>query len=113
MNTKYPEPVLLYATKVNQALEEMSFYKPGQPGAEIDPSILYESLCQRAFQLWLSGEEVILTEAQFEEAVRESLVYTAIGTLKELGMVDTILDENNKEVVFLTEAGKKAAEELK
>jgi len=50
---------------------------------------------------------------EFNDLLTEIIIGTSLFELKNKGLVDSYLDENNDEIFFLTELGKKIGDNLK
>ena len=77
-------------------------------------------LCDILTDKYIKGEldaedpvHSIFNREELMSFIEESLIHEDLDHLAELGLIDSIDDENNEELYFITEKGKKYVEELK
>lgn len=102
----YPEQVTNIALKIFECMkEDLDDYEIKWSKKNSVPIIE-----QFLFPKFLSGEELTLTVKEALNLFNKIQCDLSIISLKEKGLVDTIEDEKNETIIFLTERGKKEAE---
>lgn len=108
----YPENVQEISEKVYDCLKkeivEMTNYDPGW----FKP-ICIEHISKLFLEKWLKGEELYLEAEEAKNLFKEIVFILAIESLKKKGLIDTIENENNEKIIFLTKEGKETREKLK
>ena len=98
----YPEPVMDYAHKVTNTLNEDNFFEE----EEISPKVFFNNLCENVLPNWIKGEALQLTEDQMMDVITHSAAQSVLQTLEQKGLLDSITDEDGEERFFLTADGK-------
>lgn len=107
MNSDYPQPVQDFAQKMTDAVRDILSDEIGEKE--------FESCCLEAcLQKWLKGEDMqdLIEGDDLEKILNDALLETVLNSLKKKGIVDSIEDENGKDILFLTSQGKKIKEIL-
>jgi hypothetical protein len=107
MNSDYPQPVQDFAKKMTEAVRDLL-------GDEIGEQE-FESCCLEAcLERWLKGEDMIdlIEEDRLEKILNDALLETVCNSLRRKGIIDSIEDENGKDILFLTSLGKKIKENI-
>lgn len=106
--TSYPARVEAYLDIFEHWLQESGFYQPGGPGLDTDSQTVRVEFGKLIFEKWLQANDAELhpTEDEFIQTTRRCIAVNAINSLVQKGLVDTIVDENGEELVFLTTKGK-------
>lgn len=71
----------------------------------IDPALLEEMLCDSALKKFLGSGELLWNEDEFVKLVELATAHSQVNLLQDLGLIDSIEDENGNEVMWLTEKG--------
>lgn len=108
--TNWPKKVAVFTENlVDAAIEEGLL----EEFPEIKREWLYEALCAPVFERFCNGHELFPDEEEFTKAIAVATASSSMEYMKQLGLVDWIEDENGEEIIFLTEAGKKEAEDVR
>ena len=77
--------------------------------------ILYELIADTATENFLQREDqdIILTQKQFEEVFKLTIVKVSAAFLEKIGLVVSFEDENGEECIALSEKGKQTVEDVK
>jgi len=105
----YPESVVEISKRIYEVFEEDLVESSSQDKEWCEP-IGMESINKFMLPKFIKGEELLLTEQEAIDLYRMCLADISIASLKEKGLVDSIEDENGKEMIFLTEIGKSVQE---
>ena len=104
----YPESV---RDLVNETIE-VAIKSGASEG--INTQILEEEFCIAGLQKFISGgDEMAWSEDEFIDVISRSNARTRIERLIELGYIDSIEDEDGKEIIFPTKKGIEIIELLK
>lgn len=112
--SKYPEIVEKYILSWAEIIKE-SYHDMGETYPE---SVLYASIDKvigkHALEEFLkNGDPTLsLTDVEAEKYMRLIYANTVIENLISLGYIDSIEDENGKEIIFITEQGKEYSKKL-
>ena len=108
MTSNYPDSVKNFARKMTEAVEDMLGEDIGREE--------YENRClEKCFEKFIKGEEfiTILEGSDIEDILRLAATDTVMNSLKRKGLVDSIEDENGKDIPFLTQNGKLVQQEMR
>jgi hypothetical protein len=117
-NTIYTPEIEAYANKVADALAQykedgVNFYeKHCSLPTEKSKQIMFGLVADTATENFLSREEqeYMLSGSQMELVMKQVIFQSALESLRNSGLVDTIDNEKGTEIVFLTEKGKELGE---
>ena len=102
----YPDAV---QEKVNTAMEILMYHQL----ENTDPAVLESMLSESALVKFLGDGEVVWDEEEFLELLGMAEAQTHLNVLKGHGLIDSIEDENGKEIVWVTDMGKKLVDAIK
>lgn len=103
----YPEEVQKLVIPTMQVIDSANLMDG------IRDTILEKLFSDIALNKFLSGGEMLWSEEEFESTLRTAFAQTQIENLRDLGLIDSIEDENGEEVVWLTDRGKELAKALR
>lgn len=63
-------------------------------------------------ELLNENDNVVFDEDEMETILTEIIVQNALDNLKNKGIIDSVLNEDNEEIFFLTQEGKNIAEQI-
>jgi hypothetical protein len=115
MKNNYPDSVQEFANKAYNALENIDFFTKifGFKLSEEQEQKCFDLLCENRLSKFINGEPLEFASNEEANNTINSIVGSiTIDLLKEKGVVDSIEDENGKEVFFLTTKGKEYAQKF-
>lgn len=114
MKTNYQPIVVKKSTQMLEVLEDLDFFTEHEIN---NKQYVFEYFCDVFTEKFIKGEitddDIIINEYEFHKYLTEIILISALQSLKENNLVDSIEDENNEEVFFLTELGKNAVKKNK
>ncbi len=105
-NVIWPTKVETYADDIIEVIKDIIDYK------EVSAENLKKYLCELALQKFLDSDELILTEAEFEEVYTKALTQTSLDKLIAEGMITFVEDNDGEMLYLLTDKGKEIAQLL-
>jgi hypothetical protein len=114
MKSIYQPIVILHAENIIESFNESGFFDDYEIE---DRSYTMEYLCDKLTQKFILGvlnedlSDEIFTEDEMEQYLKEIIAGSYLTELQDKGIVDSIMDDNNEERFFLTDLGKKIANE--
>jgi hypothetical protein len=112
----YPSIVSEKANDFIEILKDIDFFEENE--IEIDSSIV-NLICEKLIKKFIDGlisesDEVFdyLSEDEINSLLTEIITLSALNSLKDKGIIDSIENEYNEEMFFLTEEGKKLASKI-
>lgn len=72
----------------------------------IDPAVLEGLLCDIALKKFLGDGEMTWTEKEYIDSLSLAMAHTQINKLKDMGLIDSIENEDGEEVVWITDTGR-------
>ncbi len=102
----YPEAV---QEKVNTAMEILIYHQL----ENTDPAVLEGMLSESALTKFLGDGEIVWDPEEFIDLLGLAEAQTHLNVLKGHGFIDSIEDENGKEIVWVTDTGKKLVDAIK
>jgi hypothetical protein len=112
MQTNYPQPVTDYINDLSRDLERVGFFSDYDMEPELGSKCFRKFATEVSMEQWLADGDPGITEAQFTTVLRETVADYQLTRLVNLGLVDTVIDENGEEVYFLTQGGKEVANQI-
>jgi hypothetical protein len=113
MSKIYQPLVLDRADEIMGVLEETHFFEDYEIE---DTTYAMEYLCDMLTQKFILGEltedEPMFTDDEMDKCLREIVAGSYLSELQKDGIIDSIEGEDNEERFFLTDFGKKIAEEV-
>ena len=110
VSKNYPDAV---RNAVNLAMEVIVDAEMVGPETDTDADIMESLLCESALTKFLGDGEIFFNEEEFVSMCHLAAAQTAIRDLKDAGFVDSIEDENGREIMWLTQQGIDHANKLK
>jgi hypothetical protein len=112
----YPNIVSEKANDFIEILKDIDFFEENE--IEIDSSIV-NLICEKLIKKFIDGlisesDEVFdyFSEDEINSLLTEIITLSALNSLKDKGIIDSIENEHNEEMFFLTEEGKKLASKI-
>lgn len=114
MKNIYQPIVIERANEIMNVLRETDFFFEYEIE---DESFAMTYLCDKLTDKFIKGEldesvENLFHEDDMEQFLKEIVAGSLLYELQSKGIIDSIEDENNEERFFLTEKGKKLANEM-
>ena len=114
MKNIYQPIVIERANEIMNVLRETDFFFEYEIE---DESFAMTYLCDKLTDKFIKGEldesiENLFHEDDMEQFLKEIVAGSLLYELQNKGIIDSIEDENNEESFFLTEKGKKLADEM-
>lgn len=114
MKNIYQPIVIERANEIMNVLRETDFFFEYEIE---DESFAMTYLCDKLTDKFIKGEldesiENLFHEDDMEQFLKEIVAGSLLYELQNKGIIDSIEDENNEERFFLTEKGKKLADEM-
>jgi hypothetical protein len=114
MKTNYQPIVVKKSTQMLEVLEELDFFTEHEIK---NKQYVFDYFCDVFTEKFINGEindnDIIINEYEFHKYLTEIILISTLQSLKENNLVDSIEDENNEEVFFLTELGKNTVSKIK
>ena len=107
----YPQPVEEIAERIYECIKE-DLLPITSKSAEWCKNISIEEISKFMMPKFLNGDELLLAEKEVSQLFSMCITSLTVNSLKEKGYIDSILDENGEEIIFLTSTGKKVAEDM-
>jgi len=113
MNRIYQPLVLIRANEIMEVLEETLFFEDYEiQNKEYARTYLCDALTQKFISGELTEDEPMFTDDEMDKCLREIVAGSYLDELQKDGIIDSIEGEDNEERFFLTDFGKKIANEL-
>jgi len=112
----YPQEVEEYLAKWPDTIEEILRDEGFQYTPEMVNNIIYNVIGPKSLERFLNDGDVVIKfpdEVEGGKFIIEIISYASLINLKSHGLVDTIEDENGQEIIFITEAGREVANQIK
>lgn len=103
----YPESVKDIVTYIMMQLDAHDYLND----EIMNTTTLEKLLCELAFEKFMTGEEIEFEIAEIASLLDKAVATTVVDSLIDDGLLNTIEDEDGKEIVFLTQKGKSVVEE--
>ncbi len=110
MKSNYPDTVKEWLNGLYDQVKEKGFLEDEELGELSEERVEYhfqEVIGEAALQSWLKEGEVKMEEKELTLLLFQVVIKSHIDQLKEDGVVNSIEDEEGKEVMWLTNKGKK------
>jgi predicted transcriptional regulator len=108
----YQPFIIEEAKKIVELLEQSNFFIDFEI-KKTDYALEY--FCEKLTQKFIDGESIgdsdLFTENEMDIFLNEIMVGSIISQLQDEGIIDSIENENEEEVFFLTQKGKLVAQE--
>jgi len=109
----YPQQVIDWVNATEEALGEDFFNDDLFTNLEIAVNTYREIAGQAAFESWVATGEVDLTDEDLETIMGNTILQSAIRSLREKKLIDWVEDEHGEPVYWVTELGKEYIEKTK
>lgn len=103
----YPESVKDIVTHIMMQLDAHDYLDDEM----MNTTTLEKLLCELAFEKFITGEEIEFEISEIASLLNKAMATTVVDSLIDDGLLNTIEDEDGKEIVFLTQKGKSVVEE--
>lgn len=116
MKSIYQPIVILHAEKIIESFNESGFFDDYEIE---DEGYAMDYFCDKLTQKFILGalnedlSESIFTEDEMKQYLKEIIAGSYLTELQNMGILDSITDVNDEERFFLTDLGKKIANENK
>lgn len=97
----YPPAIESILVLLEQAFQESDFYQ----AVDTTPQMVNKLFGKLLFDKWCKGDELVITEEEFEETTQRCVMEHALESLAEKGLVGTYDDPEKGPMVFLTTKG--------
>lgn len=102
----YPEQVQEYVRGLSDSIHD-------EFGEDIEKSLFEKHAAHKALGKFLTGEEIQLNEKDLGDVVSLAIAETILNSLKEKGLVDSLENESEEEIFFLTSKGQEIRKYMK
>lgn len=103
----YPQEVEQALDELEQELQDTNFYVDIP---DTDSPTVRKVFGKILFDKWCSTGALNVNQEEAEDAIRRCVMESALQSLIDKGLVNTIENEQGKEVVFLTSKGKECVQ---
>ena len=114
--SNYPKIVVDKTNELVEVLKDINFFEENE--IEVDSSII-DLICKKLVIKFIDGQlsedEYVynsFSEEEVSNLLHEIIVLGTLNSLKEKGIIDSIENENNEEMFFLTKEGKDLASKI-
>lgn len=102
----YPQVVENRVNEVVESLNESGFLTEN----DVDEESAREVFGKIIFDRWKQGEELVMTEEEATNGLKDAIVTATFKSLMNKGLLDSIKDETGEDMFFLTDRGKEITE---
>lgn len=104
----YPPAVIDYSEALIKKLKEDSFFEM----EDINENVFREVANELGLTKFLCNQEIIFDTKEFEKILQVSAIQSTVNNLIAGGIIDSIEDEDGKEIIWLTPLGREIAKEI-